>query len=223
MAQEIAQNHPIVPAESVPAPVAGDHAVHTAHGVHDEKAAKRHRLLGIENRKFAVWLFICSEVIFFTVLIAANAVARWRDPGPHETLNIQLTALNTFILLTSSYTVVLALSGIQTNNRTKFLRNLVLSMVFGGIFVGIQAFEYTNLSHEGFVLSSNLFTNTFFALTGFHGTHVIIGLVWLGRLFVRGFNGKYSAEQHEEIELAGLYWHFVDVIWIILFVVVYLI
>ena len=117
----------------------------------------------------------------------------------------------------------MALSGIQQNNRTKFLRNIILSMVFGGIFVGIQAFEYTNLSHEGFVLSSNLFTNTFFALTGFHGSHVIVGLFWLGRLFFRGFNGKYSADQHEEVELAGLYWHFVDVIWIILFVVVYLI
>ncbi len=216
MAQEIAQNHPTVSAE----PVANDHA---AHAVHDESAAQHHRLLGVENRKFAIWLFICSEVVFFTVLIAANAMARWRDPGPHETLNIQLTALNTFILLSSSYTVVLALSGIQQNNRTKFLRNIILSMVFGGLFVGIQAFEYMNLSHEGFVLSSNLFTNTFFALTGFHGSHVIIGLFWLGRLFFRGFNGKYSAEQHEEVELAGLYWHFVDVIWIILFVVVYLI
>ena len=96
-------------------------------------------------------------------------------------------------------------------------------MLFGATFVGIQALEYTNLSHEGFVLSSNLFTNTFFALTGFHGSHVIVGLFWLGRLFFRGFNGKYSPDQHEEVELAGLYWHFVDVIWIILFVVVYLI
>ena len=126
MAQEIAQNHPTVSAETV----ANDHAVHA---VHDEKAAQHHQLLGVENRKFGIWLFICSEVVFFTVLIAANAMARWRDPGPHETLNIQLTALNTFILLSSSYTVVLALSGIQQNKRTKFLRNIILSMVFGGI------------------------------------------------------------------------------------------
>jgi len=157
------------------------------------------------------------------VLIAGNMMARWKDPGPHETLNIPLTALNTFILLTSSFTVAWAIGGIVTNNRKRFLRAQALSILFGAIFVLVQATEYTNLSHEGFVLSSNLYTNTFFALTGFHGSHVIIGLIWLTRLFVKGFNGHYSKEDYAEIEVAGLYWHFVDIIWIFLFPLLYLI
>jgi cytochrome c oxidase subunit 3/cytochrome o ubiquinol oxidase subunit 3 len=219
MAHEMASNLPATGSgqEAANAPVAAEHGPgHTEHG------GLAHKLLGLENRKLGIWLFLCSEIMFFTVLIGTNQMARWKDPGPHEVLNIQLTALNTFILLTSSFTVVWALSGLQQGNRKKFLRALLLSMLFGATFVGIQAYEYTNLSHDGFVLSANLYTNSFFVLTGFHGSHVIVGLIWLGRLFIRGFNGSYSAENYEEFELAGLYWHFVDIVWIILFVIVYL-
>jgi len=214
-------------ATDLPAATQGQELAHeplaTGHTAgHGEHGGLVHKLRGLENRKLGIWLFLCSEVMFFTVLIATNQMARWKDPGPHEVLNIPLTALNTFILLSSSFTVVWALSGLQQGNRKKFLRALLLSMVFGAMFVGIQAYEYTNLSHEGFVLSANLYTNSFFALTGFHGSHVIVGLIWLTRLFIRGFNGSYSAEHYEEFELAGLYWHFVDIVWIILFVIVYL-
>ncbi len=176
-----------------------------------------------DNRKFAIWLFLISEVMFFTVLIGAYMMARWKNPLPHDVLNVQLTALNTFILLSSSYTVVRALSAIQQGNRTGFLRSMVLSIIFGSTFVGLQAFEYTNLYHEGLTLSSNLFGATFFSLTGFHGAHVVIGVVWLIRNFVKGFNGSYSASENWGIELMGLYWHFVDVIWILLFTIIYLI
>lgn len=219
MAHELASNLPAAAQGQEPAHATAA-AEHTSG--HAEHGGLAHKLLGLENRKLGIWLFLCSEVMFFTVLIGTNQMARWKNPGPHEVLNIPLTALNTFILLTSSFTVVWALSGLQQGNRKKFLRALLLSMLFGAMFVGIQAFEYTNLSHEGFVLSANLYTNSFFVLTGFHGSHVIIGLIWLTRLFIRGFNGSYSAENYEEFELAGLYWHFVDIVWIILFVIVYL-
>src|SRR5579859_1307978 len=221
MAQEIASNLPAsVPHEPSAAAVPAAHS--EVHGHADAHAKPGFHLFKLEGLKLAILLFIGSEVMFFSVLIATNMMARWKDPGPHEVLNIPLTALNTFVLLTSSFTVVWAIGGIVTNNRKRYLRAMAASILFGALFVGIQAFEYTNLSHEGFVLSANLYTSSFFALTGFHGSHVIIGLIWLTRLFIRGFNGSYSAENYEEFELAGLYWHFVDIVWIILFVIVYL-
>ncbi len=230
MAQEVASNLPaashtdsavvpIVHAEAHDLTATDAQAAHPAHG----HAVGGHNIFKLEWLKLAILLFIGSEVMFFTVLIGANVMARWKDPGPHEVLNIPLTALNTFILLTSSFTVVWAIGGIVTNNRKRYLRAMALSILFGAMFVGVQAFEYTNLSHEGFTLSANLFSSTFFALTGFHGSHVIIGLIWLTRLFIKGFNGHYSAQDYDEIEIAGLYWHFVDIVWIFLFVIVYLI
>src|SRR5215472_14371268 len=133
MAHEMASNLPATASgqEVAHTPVAAEHgAGHTEHG------GLAHKLLGLENRKLGIWLFLCSEVMFFTVLIATNQMARWKDPGPHEVLNIPLTALNTFILLSSSFTVVWALSGLQQGNRKKFLRALLLSMLFGAMFVG---------------------------------------------------------------------------------------
>ncbi len=203
------------------APVAGTIPHEAAHSAH--ASGVDHAAIGVDNRKTGIWLFLVSEVMFFTVLIAANMLARWRNPEPHEILNIPLTAVNTFVLLTSSFTVVRAFSALQKNNRTSFLRNLFLSMILGITFVSIQAIEYHNLSTEGLTLSANLFGSTFFALTGFHGTHVIIGIIWLTRTFIKGFNGGFSPTDTWGVELAGLYWHFVDIVWILLFVIVYLI
>jgi heme/copper-type cytochrome/quinol oxidase subunit 3 len=219
MAQEALHDSNLVaPGAAQPAvPHEAAHAAPAHAGGHD------HAAIGADNRKTGIWLFLVSEVMFFTVLIAANMLARWRDPEPHEILNIPLTALNTFVLLTSSFTVVRAFSAIQKGNRTSFLRNLFLSMVLGTIFVSVQAFEYHNLSLEGLTLSSNLFGSTFFALTGFHGSHVIIGIIWLTRTFIKGFNGGFSPTDTWGVELVGLYWHFVDIVWILLFVIVYLI
>ncbi len=215
MAQELAQdilNPPVVTPSQVTAAVAA--ATVEAHNPELEAA---------DNRKTAIWLFLVSEVIFFTVLIIAYMMARWKNPDPHEILNVPLTAMNTFILLTSSFTVVMALSAIQNNRRTAFLRWLLISILAGGSFVAIQAFEYTNLYREGLTLSSNLFGSAFFSLTGFHGAHVIIGVIWLLRTFLKGFNGGFSAKDNWGVELLGLYWHFVDIIWILLFTIIYLI
>ena len=184
---------------------------------------------GEANRKFAMWLFLGSEVMFFTVLIAGFIFARLRAPAEHNVLNIPITSLNTFMLLMSSFTVVRSLAAIEARDRTKFLRSLALTGLLGIAFLSIQIIEYTNLGHEGLTLSGSptdpksIFGMAFFTLTGFHGTHVLIGIIWLGRVFWNAFNGKYTKEDHFDVEFFGLYWHFVDVVWILIFTIVYLI
>ncbi len=178
---------------------------------------------GNENRKLAMWLFLASEVMFFAVLIAAFILNRFRYPEEHSVLNIPITSVNTFLLLTSSFTVVRALAAIETNDRKKFLRSLALTGLLGTVFLGIQMFEYSNLGHEGLTLSSGPFGTAFFTLTGFHGMHVLIGVVWLARVFWQAFNGKFTKDDYFGVEFFGLYWHFVDVVWILIFTLVYLI
>ncbi|MCC7449046.1 MAG: heme-copper oxidase subunit III [Anaerolineae bacterium] len=178
-----------------------------------------------ENSKFAMWLFLASEVMFFTVLIAAYILVRFRPNGleEHHILNIPLTSLNTFLLLASSFAVVRALAAIQIDDRKKFLRSLALVGVLGVIFLAIQAYEYSHLGSEGLTLSSGPFGTAFFTLTGFHGFHVLIGVIWLFKVFWNAFNGKYTKDNHFGVEFFGLYWHFVDVVWILIFTIVYLI
>jgi heme/copper-type cytochrome/quinol oxidase subunit 3 len=175
-----------------------------------------------DTRKAAMWLFLISEVMFFTVLIIGMIMARVKDPDPHHVLNVPLSSLNTFILLCSSVTVVFALSSIQQGRRVRFLRFIAISIAFGAIFVALQGVEYFEMYHEGVRLDSSLFGSAFFALTGFHGAHVIIGVAWLIRIFLKGFNGDYGPNNYWGIEMAGLYWHFVDVVWIVLFTLIYL-
>ncbi len=189
--------------------------------------------LGLDNRKFGFWAFIASEVLFFTVLIGNFLVLSGQDPPGtfegvatgHDLLNIPLTALNTFILLTSSFTVVLALEAIQRGDQKKFRLLLLTTFVLGSTFIGIQMYEYYQLIFvEGLTMSS-LFGGTFFTLTGFHGAHVIGGLIWLLVLmaWASGLMGGFSSKNNIGIEIFGLYWHFVDIVWLLLFSLVYLI
>ncbi len=189
--------------------------------------------LGLDNRKFGMWAFLASEVLFFSVLIANYLVMSKLDPPGtfhgaatgQELLNIPVTALNTFILLTSSFTVVLALQGIQRESQFKLRLFLILTLIFGGTFIGIQAYEYYQLIVvEGLGMDS-LFGSSFFTLTGFHGLHVIGGLIWLLILLPKAFGlmGGFSARDNMGIEVFGLYWHFVDIVWLLLFSLVYLI
>ena len=180
-----------------------------------------------ENRKLAMWLFLASECMFFAVLIAGYVYARFKYPEIHAILNIPLTSLNTFMLLMSSFTVVRALAAIQAGDRKKFVRSLAMTAILGILFLTVQASEYSNLAQEGLILGgssqSALFGMAFFTLTGFHGAHVLIGVIWLIFVFLKSFNGGFSKEDHFGVEFFGLYWHFVDVVWIIIFTVVYLI
>ena len=179
---------------------------------------------GVGNRKFGMWLFLASEILFFTAMIAIFLAYRGR-PGGAEFLasfDIPLTAANTFLLLTSSFTVVMSIAAIQGGRKNLLKFWLLATVVLGTTFVSIQAIEYSRFGAEGFVLSTNAATSAFFILTGFHGLHVIIGVLWCVGVLLRSLRGGFSQENYLGVELFGLYWHFVDVVWIILFTVIYL-
>ena len=181
-------------------------------------------LLPVNTPKLGMWIFLASEVMFFSALIAAFLMYRLRGPADaNHVLNIPLTAFNTFVLLTSSMTVVLALAAAQRNDQAKLRLWLLISLLFGGTFLSVQMIEYFKLFEEGLTINSNMFGTVFFTLTGFHGTHVLIGLLWLVGIIVQAFRGRFSATYSMSLEIFGLYWHFVDIVWIILFVIVYLI
>ncbi len=182
--------------------------------------------MGVDNRKLGVWIWLGSEAVFFSSLIVVYIVMRNRSitgPFPHEALNVTLTAVNTFILICSSLTMVTALSAIQNGNRVGLWRWLVATMALGAAFLTGQAIEFTSLGNMGLSLSSNLFGGTFFTLTGFHGAHVLVGIIWIGFVVARALHDGYTQTNHMMVEVVGLYWHFVDLIWIIIFTIVYLI
>jgi heme/copper-type cytochrome/quinol oxidase subunit 3 len=180
---------------------------------------------GIPTPKFAVWLFLVSEIMFFTGLIVAYLNLRTSTPGwpvAAELLSVPLVALNTFILITSSATMVFAYDAAERGNLRRAAWLLTATALLGTVFVSIQAFEWSVLMSEGVTATSNLFGGTFYTLTGFHGTHVLIGVIWVLLVALKTFRGGYN-QNHLGIELAGLYWHFVDVVWIFLFTIIYLI
>ena len=179
--------------------------------------------------KFAMWCFLGTEVIIFGALIG-RVLGIWvHDPEAHKILtepifpSLVLVSINTFVLLVSSLFVVLGLSSIQQDNRRGLVGWLSLTALLGAAFLGIQGYEYSKLVHEGLTISSSQFGSAFFFLTGNHGLHVFIGVLWALVVIVRGLRGGYSAAEHMGVEIFGLYWHFVDVVWIIIFTLVYLI
>ena len=182
--------------------------------------------LGVDNRKLGIWALLGSEAVFFSALIVTYLVMRGRSvsgPTPHEALNVPLTAVNTFVLICSSLTMVTALAAIQRGDTRGLRRWLIATALLGVAFLSGQATEFTLLASQGLSLSRNLFGATFFTLTGFHGAHVLAGVIWIGFVLARAFRGGVTQENHMAVELVGLYWHFVDLVWIIIFTVVYLI
>lgn len=191
---------------------------------------------GGENMKFGMWLFLASEIMFFTALIGGSLIIRRNSltwPGPGDVLNVPLTSLNTFILIVSSVTVVKALEAIQGGNVKRFRQFLVATFLLGALFLGIQAYEYIKLVEDGLTPAIPLlhdgvtypatYGSTFYIQTGFHGMHVLGGVIWLGIVLFKSFKGVYTPEDNLGVELFGLYWHFVDLVWILLFTIVYLI
>jgi cytochrome c oxidase subunit 3/cytochrome o ubiquinol oxidase subunit 3 len=192
----------------------------------ESSASLENTSMGVDNRKLGVWVWLGSEAVFFSALIVVYIIMRNKSitgPFPHEVLNVSLTAANTFILICSSLTMVTALSSIQSGSQHGLWRWLVATMVLGLTFLTGQAIEFTSLARHGLSLSSNLFGGTFFTLTGFHGAHVLIGVIWIGFVVMRSLRGGYTQSSHLMVELTGLYWHFVDLVWIIIFTIVYLI
>lgn len=191
---------------------------------------------GLDNRKLLMWLFLGSECLFFGSLIAAYLLYRDKSTGPpcpsdcvfegvqYEGLfDIPFTSVSAFVLLMSSVSMVLALAAIQRGNVRGMQIWLFTTATLGLLFISGQAFEFTEFNQEGLSLSSNLFGTTFFVLTGFHGAHVTIGVLILLSLFAVSLQGRIQQKDSLNIELAGLYWHFVDIVWIVIFTLVYLI
>ncbi len=201
--------------------------------------------LGLDNRKIAIWTFIGSECMLFASLISTYLIYKGRSlvgPYPHEVwtdpssgrvfqpiLNIPVTSASTFVLLMSSLAMVLAHNAVvnaDNPHKSKWTNSklwLGTTAVFGIIFLLFQAYEFTSFIHEGLTIRTNLFGSSFFTLTGFHGAHVTAGVLWLLSLLAIDFKRGLKPHDALAVDLAALYWHFVDVVWIVIFTLVYLI
>jgi len=192
---------------------------------------------GLDNRKVAIWAFIGSECLFFASLIGTYLVYKGRSavgPFPHsewtsptgehfeQIFEIPLVTFGTAVLLFSSFFVVMALAGAQHGNRKMMIGWLGATIVAGLFFIGMQVYEFSHFMHKGLGYTTNLFGSSFYTLTGFHGAHVTVGVIWLTTVFILALRGKIPPEKALNLELAALYWHFVDVVWIVIFPVVYL-
>ena len=182
---------------------------------------------GVTNAKLGMWIFLSSEFLLFGSFISAYLLYKGRahtGPKPADVYDIPFTSATSFILLMSSLTMVLSLAAIQRGDHRRFRIWILATGLFGLTFVGGQVYEFTNFFREAHLsLSTNLFGSTFFVLTGLHGAHVTAGIIWLLSLFGLSTQGRLAAADSEKVEIAGLYWHFVDVIWIVIFTVIYLV
>jgi cytochrome c oxidase subunit 3 len=177
--------------------------------------------------KLGMWLFLAGDAMSFGGLIVGYGILRHAStkwPVPAEVLGINLTALMTFVLIVSSVTMVLSLSAIQHGDRAKFTKFMGLTILGGLFFLGCQAYEWTHLightlPEHNLTFSKDLFATTFFVLTGFHGMHVSGGVIYNICVLLAVNRGRYEAKH---VEIAGLYWHFVDLVWILIFTFVYL-
>lgn len=213
-------------------------------------ALERHPMPGMKvyNLKLGMWIFLLSEVMFFTSLIGSYIILRFAHPehfaAPDVVLNVPLTAFNTFVLICSSVSMVKAFAAIEHGDQQGLKAWLLVTILLGTFFVGVQVYEYVHLIHEGFVpmadayaavartgplagteqvVGGPLYGATFYIMTGFHGTHVTIGVLCLWFVFWKAWKGGYTVDDYGGVEIVGLYWHFVDLVWILLFTIVYLI
>jgi cytochrome c oxidase subunit 3 len=210
----------------------------TAHAM-PPVAAAGHAQRGISNPILGMMLFITSEVMFFSGLFAAYFATRAANlPWPPDNCKdvvgectsfakildpLGPIIIATILLITSSFTCQFAVWSIRKGDRKGFVRNISITFVLGIVFLGMQVFDYTLLFGEGMTLGSGPFGTTYFTLTGFHGAHVFGGVLMLGVILYRGMSGQFSSKHHDAVEAVSLYWHFVDVVWILLFSILYLI
>lgn len=192
-----------------------------------QASAMEYNSTGIPHGKLGMWVFLASEIMLFGAFISAYIVLRMGSPNfgvpPEEIMGRPLATLNTFVLITSSVTMVLALAAMQRNKIKQFAGFMILTSVLGLAFLGIKGFEYHHKISEGLTLSSGLFGSFYFMLTGLHALHMIGGLIFNLYVLIQGLRGVFNSEHHERVEYAGLYWHFVDLVWVILFPVFYLV
>ena len=186
-----------------------------------------HSSTGISNTKLAMWLFLGSECLLFGGLISTYMLYKHRLPageiGPTDVFDIEFTSVSSFVLLLSSLTMVLALSAIQRGDERNNRVWLLATALLGSVFIGGQVYEFTAFYNEGDGYTTNLWSSAFYTLPGFHGVHVSVGIIMLMALVIRSLRGRLHQQHAETVEIVGLYWHFVDVVWIVIFTVVYLI
>jgi cytochrome c oxidase subunit 3/cytochrome o ubiquinol oxidase subunit 3 len=202
-----------------------DLALTPGHGAaepHDEHATTT----GLPNTKLAMWVFLASECLLFGALITTYVLYRGAsDTGPYpaDVFDIPYTSVSSFVLLASSLTMVLSLAAAQKRDVARMRLWLLATALLGMTFVGGQVYEFTVFYDEGLSITTNLFGTTFYVLTGFHGAHVTVGILML--LSLVGFSAadRLPDDAAFPVEMVGLYWHFVDIVWIIIFTVVYLI
>ncbi len=181
---------------------------------------------GLSDNKLLMWVFLGSECLLFGGLISTYLIYRSRfaaGPAPGDIFDIPFTSVSSFVLLMSSLTMVLALSALQRGDIRNNRLWLLTTALLGSLFIGGQVYEFTTFLREGLGYTTSPFSSAFFTLTGFHGVHVSVGIVMLMSLYVSSLRGNLRRESAETVEIVGLYWHFVDVVWILIFTVIYLV
>src|SRR5687767_14428262 len=192
---------------------APDHVVH-------------HTTTGLSNNKLAMWLFLGSECLLFGGLISTYMLYRGRHSenlGPDQIWDIPFTSVSSFILLMSSLTMVLAVTAARRRDDRNTKVWLCVTALLGACFVAGQVYEFTTFYREGLGFTTSLFSSSFYTLTGFHGVHVSVGIIILLSVVGMIARGRTPSDKSELVELVGLYWHFVDIVWILIFTLVYLI
>ena len=187
---------------------------------------KPHPETGLVNSKLGVWLFLASEVMLFGALFSSYIIMRigsmsW--PHGYTLLNVPLATVNTFALISSSVTIVLAWASLKLNDFGKFRMYMTGTIALSFVFLVIKYFEYTAKFEHGLYPSTNTFLAIYFTMTGLHALHMIIGVGLMCVITWMAWKGKFSSEWYTPVEMSGLYWHFVDIVWIFLFPLLYLI
>jgi len=190
-----------------------------AHGTHYSST-------GLSNNKLGMWLFLGSECLLFGGLISTYMLYRGRHSqnlGPDQLWDIPFTSSSSFVLLMSSLTMVLAVSAAKRGDDRNTKLWLSITALLGSLFVAGQVYEFTTFYREGLGYTTSLFSSSFYTLTGFHGVHVSVGIIMLMALVGMITKDRIHGDKAEVVELIGLYWHFVDIVWILIFTLVYLI
>jgi len=191
-----------------------------------------------EASSLGMWVFLVNEVMFFGGLFTLYVVYRTTFPaafhGASHELDVTLGFFNTVVLLTSSLTMALSVHAAQVSKRVMLVVNLILTMVLGLVFLGVKAYEYWHKWHEHLIpgpnftyhgpdpVNAQLFFSLYFAMTGLHALHMVVGVGLLGVLLIRATQGMFNKYYYTPVEMSGLYWHFVDLVWIFLFPLLYL-
>lgn len=191
-----------------------------------EEQISHHTSTGLSNNKLAMWLFLGSECLLFGGLISTYMLYRGRHTanlGPDQVWDIPFTSASSFVLLMSSLTMVLAVTAARRRDDRNTKVWLVVTAVLGSLFVAGQVYEFTTFYREGLGFTTSLFSSSFYTLTGFHGVHVSVGVIMLLATTAMIRKDRIPGDKPEVVELVGLYWHFVDIVWILIFTLVYLI